>query len=94
MKLCCECKFCVFTDEGYSNWTVENTTATCLHSNNPMFPCDSFYGKAPEHEFAEQCELFCEGEPVRFDVDRDDGEAANYSNDPVVKLMLMLEEKN
>jgi hypothetical protein len=87
--------FCVLTDEGYSNWTVENTTATCLQNANPHFPSDRFYGKSPELLFAEQCPHFIEGDPVKIDVDREeqgaDGDMSAYSAHPVVKLLLMLE---
>lgn len=94
MRKCTDCKFLVLTDEGYSNWTVENTTATCLHNNNPGFPCDNYYGEVHEHSFAEKCELFSAGDPVHFDVDREEGKDSNYATDPTVKLMLMLEEKD
>jgi hypothetical protein len=87
--------FCVLTDEGYSNWTVENTIATCLQNANPHFPSDRFYGKSPELLFAEQCPHFIEGDPVKIDVDREeqgaDGDMSAYSAHPVVKLLLMLE---
>jgi hypothetical protein len=91
-RLCTECKFLVLTDEGYSNWTVENTTAICLHNANPKFPCDSYYGRAPEHKFAAQCEHYAFGTPVHFDVDRDDGAVENYASDAIVKAMLLLEK--
>jgi len=95
VRKCDECVFCVLTDEGYSNYTVENTTASCLQEANPHFPTDRFYGKSPELMFAEQCPHFIEGEPVNIDVDHDkkglDGDMSAYSEHPIVKLLLMLD---
>lgn len=37
-KSCLGCKFLIQRDDGYSNWTVEDTEAHCLLSMNPHLP--------------------------------------------------------
>lgn len=72
-KLCLDCRFCVLEDEGYSNYTVENTIVYCAANLHPDAPFDNFYGDDPKHEFAETCEFFWEGGPgVRLDVEGED----------------------
>ncbi len=39
---CDSCKFCVYDDYGYSNWTVEGTTKSCAKGMHEAF--DNFYG--------------------------------------------------
>lgn len=89
MKTCKHCKFCIETDYGYSNYTVEGTVSDCLLDANPAMPVDRGWGTAPELAFAETCPSFSEGYPVVIDVDRVSGALENYSDDPWVKSLLM-----
>lgn len=91
LRSCDDCKFLLLTDEGYSNWTVENTIARCLLSANPRFPADHAWGMADDLNHAEQCASFEAGDPIHLDVDRDKGDAVNYTDDDIVKAILILE---
>jgi len=93
MNKCTNCDYCVLIDEGYSNYTVEGTTAHCLLDKNPGFPVDIFYEEEDALNFAEGCESFSEGQPVSIDVDRDlledyDDSLEAYSDDPTIKNLL------
>jgi hypothetical protein len=85
---CIDCKYCIEEDYGYSNYTVEGTEVGCLLYCNPDFPEDRFYGEEPALLFANKCEYFEPGKPVHIDVDHEDGPCENYSDDPVIKLLL------
>ena len=69
MKNCENCKFCIFADNGYSNYTVEGTDFICAKKAHPDGVFDSWYGEDKRLEFAEKCPSFEEGEPVEMDVD-------------------------
>ena len=88
MKKCNDCKYCILQDEGYSNYTVEGTTADCLLHKNPGFPEDNFYGKEPVLKYAEECDRFTHGDCVEVDVDQDYGPLENYSEDEEIKELL------
>jgi len=51
-KRCCNCRYSLTEDNGYSNWTVEGTDIDCLKKLNPSFPVDAWYGECPEGKFA------------------------------------------
>lgn len=72
MKNCSGCKFAVFQDYGYSNWTVEGTTFRCSPKLHPNGEFDRFYGEDDRLTYAEQCYNYTEGEPVRMDVDHEE----------------------
>jgi hypothetical protein len=69
---CESCKFAVFEDGGYSNYTVEGRTFSC--AKYVVKPFDAFYGVAPE--FQQQAILDCQhhenGEPVKMDVEKEE----------------------
>lgn len=71
MKSCNQCKYAVFEDNGYSNYTVEGTEFECANGAHPDGRFDRFYGEAARLDFAEKCDGFAEGEPVEMDVDHD-----------------------
>lgn len=85
---CTDCKFCILEDYGYSNWTVEGTTVTCLLELNASFPADRWYGEASELEFANECTRFAEGSNMHIDVDNEQGARINYTEDPEVREIL------
>lgn len=88
MRSCQDCKFCINEDYGYSNYTVEGTISDCLLHLNENYPVDRWYGHRPEHDAAEECERFSEGECVNVDVDREDGALVNYSEYDAVKELM------
>jgi hypothetical protein len=85
---CNECKYCILLDYGYSNYTVEGTTADCLRGLNPGLPKDHFYGEQEELKFAETCKSFIAGDNVYIDVEQEDGALENYSDDEEIKELL------
>lgn len=87
-QTCDKCVFAVLQDEGYSNYTVQNTKIHCLLELNPDFPIDNFYGHELSLVFAKKCSNFIEGKPVNLDVDRKKGEVSNYCNHPVQHLFI------
>ena len=94
MKKCIDCKYCLLIDEGYSNWTVEGITANCLLNKNPDFPEDAFYKEEESLLFANKCNKYKFGNPVKVDVEREKGELYNYSNEPEIIVLLKLFENS
>lgn len=74
-KNCSECKYAIFIDHGYSNYTVEGTDFKCAMKMHPDGQFDKFYDVNPKLFFAEQCTSFTAGPSIEIDVD---GEA--YDN--------------
>lgn len=68
---CSECRYCVNTDYGYSNYTVEGTSCDCLFNLNPGFPKDRFWGEEPVLDYAEQCPKYSQGSGLYFNVEDD-----------------------
>lgn len=84
-KSCGGCRFALYEDHGYSNWTVEGTTFHCLKRAHPADGFDRWYGEDKRLGYAEECGSFTVGAPVEVDVDR---ELAPFSSDPeVLELM-------
>lgn len=71
MKTCSDCKFAVFQDEGYLNWTVEGTQFECRQKVHPDGDFDRYYGEDERLNFADKCEKFEAGDSIEMDVDRD-----------------------
>ena len=71
MKTCNECKFAVFQDDGYSNYTVEGTTFQCRKEIHPDGDFDRFYGTDTRLEHASLCAGFVEGASIDMDVERE-----------------------
>ncbi len=83
---CLDCKFLSFRDSGYSNYTVEETTVSCLKNLNPGLPAEESYswnvtGDIGPLAFGETCPEIIEGPGSHFDVD---GEVTldDYKDDP------------
>lgn len=70
-KSCLNCENCFQRDEGYSNYTVENTSVYCIIDKHPQGPFDRWYGEEPKLKYAEQCEHFSEGQSGMLDVDEE-----------------------
>ncbi len=88
MRLCSDCKYCIISENGYSNYTVEGSDADCLLKLNPDFPEDNWYGDDPSHKFASKCGDFESGDGVRVDVEQELGALENYSEDEEIKGLL------
>ncbi len=73
-RKCDNCTYCILLDEGYSNYTVENTLVYCMLDVLPDPGFDRGWGgrdQQPKLFYAEQCPHFEAGNPVQLDVDRD-----------------------
>lgn len=68
-KTCCDCRFAVNIDFGYSNYTVEGTTFHCAKKAHPDGEFDRFYGEEKKLKYAGECGQFEAGECVDMDVD-------------------------
>ncbi len=68
-KTCIDCKFAVFQDYGYSNYTTEGTTFECRKSAHPDGNFDRFYGKDERLAYAGKCPQFSEGASIEMDCD-------------------------
>ena len=80
-KKCSKCNYAILIDEGYSNYTVENTTLYCSLNLNPEAPFDKWYGEDKKDLFANSCEKYTDTvEPVYIDVEMDLGGANKYTN--------------
>lgn len=65
---CDNCRYCVYRDYGYSNYTVEGTSKECGRGIHEPF--DNFYKRAPEYQvIPDPCPSWSSGEPLRLDVD-------------------------
>lgn len=71
---CEDCRFCVLTDYGYSNYTVEGTYFNCAKGLHPDGQFDRWYGEDKRLNYASQCEGFVAGEAIQMDCDREDVE--------------------
>lgn len=90
-KNCGDCKWLVLQEYGYSNYTVEGTTGSCLLQKHPEEEFDNWYGKGEDLKYAEKCDSFTEGEAIFIDCDQEDHDyrsgkhlIESYSDDPEV----------
>lgn len=66
---CTNCKFAIFQDTGYSNWTVEGTDFYCGLGVHPADGFDPYYYTDPGLKFAAECVEFEAGACIELDVD-------------------------
>ena len=71
-RTCSGCRFAVFEDYGYSNYTVEGTEFSCAKRLHPDGSFDRFYGENPKLDYAQRCAGFESGDPVEMDVDQEE----------------------
>lgn len=96
---CDNCRFCLWEDFGYSNYTVEGTNFNCLKGLHPDGVFDRFYGEDDRLKFAEKCGGFSKGEPVMVDCDHEslkdssDPLSSAYTEDPEVAALMDAWEK-
>lgn len=84
-RSCNECRYALFEDYGYSNYTVEGTLFHCLKKSHPEDGFDRWYGEDKRLDFAKECGDFSRGEPVEMDVDR---ELAPFTEDPEIRALM------
>lgn len=76
-RVCTNCIFCRQEDYGYSNWTVEGTTVSCLFGLIGQYEGTSFPNEAEKiaqeraASVAENCKTFRAGTGLYFDCDRE-----------------------
>ena len=85
-KSCISCKFLIARDDGYSNWTVENTDAHCLLNKNPALPAqipDDICGYLTRYQWVKpevdkwhatkdkRCDKYQQGDEVPIKLDVD-----------------------
>lgn len=85
-RTCNDCRFGVFEDYGYSNWTVEGTDFSCAKRLHPEGTFDRFYGEDERLKFAEKCPGFEAGTPVSLDVDGEDYAELSEDQKAVLKM--------
>jgi hypothetical protein len=95
---CCNCAWLLIKDSGYSNYTVIETTAYCLHNNNPDLPAETGYSPAYDPGLSEAriCDKFLEGQYMKVDVEWEDSDyykpkherLMDYTKHAVVRLFL------
>lgn len=75
-KSCVGCKWLYMRDDGYSNYTVMDTSVLCAKDKNPNLPADEPYDWKEDAEGdnwtktnESRCELYAQGPTVHLDVD-------------------------
>lgn len=75
LKSCNDCKFGIFKDHGYSNYTVEGTNFTCALKKHPDVTTpegfDRFYGEDARLNYANECPEFFVGDSIHIYVEED-----------------------
>jgi hypothetical protein len=90
-KTCRRCRWHMWEEYGYSNYTVEGSYFHCLKKLHPEDGFDEFYGEDPRLDFAQTCGSFQVGEGVQLDCDREeekDADLSAYTKDPEVAAAL------
>lgn len=88
---CRDCRWHMWEDFGYSNYTTEGSYFHCLKKLHPEDGFDEFYGEDKRLDFAQSCQSFEAGEGVQLDCDREeekDGDLSAYTKDPQVATLL------
>ena len=66
---CTNCKFAIFQDTGWSNYTTEGTEFYCAKHAHPDPGFDVFYETDPRLKYAAECKEFEAGVHPHLDVD-------------------------
>lgn len=69
---CNSCKFGVFIDNGYSNYTVMGSDFFCAKKLHPADGFDAGWGMVGDFKFGDTCKGKVEGDGVQVSVERDD----------------------
>ena len=70
-RKCGDCKFGIFADYGYSNYTTEGTEFTCAKKAHPDGSFDNWYGEEKKLEYAAQGPSFEEGDSIWMDCEQE-----------------------
>ena len=68
-RSCVTCKFSLWIDVGYSNYTVEGTDFACGLNMHPDGRFDRWYKENDLFKFGETCDSYRQGNPISIDVD-------------------------
>lgn len=68
-KKCTECSYCKLIDVGYSDYTTEGTTQSCMIDRHPEGSWDRWYGEDWRNHWANWCEYYKEGSPYHLSVE-------------------------
>lgn len=73
-KSCDGCKYIMFQDSGYSNYTVLNTDVHCLLDLNENLPSERPYDwNQSKNNWkstnCSRCDRYCEGDQIHLDVE-------------------------
>lgn len=85
-KSCANCRFAIFEDHGYSNWTVEGTDFSCAKRVHPDGTFDQFYGEDVRLQYAERCPGFELGDAICLDVDGEQVESLSDDQKAILKM--------
>ena len=64
---CSNCKYAIFQEEGYSNYTVEGCVFTCALGKHPDGSFDRWYGEDKRLNYV--CDSHSVGDPIEMDVE-------------------------
>jgi len=70
-RRCDQCRHAKLKQYGYSSYTVEGTTFFCVLERHPDRSFDRWYGEDKRLKFANKCDHFREGTPIKIGVDGD-----------------------
>lgn len=68
---CDQCQYAKLKDYGYSSYTVEGTTFSCMAEKHPNGSFDRWYGEEVKLKYANSCDYFSAGRPIRIGVEGD-----------------------
>jgi len=68
---CNDCKYAIFEDYGYSNYTTEGTAFHCSKKAHPSDGFDRWFGEDERLGFAQSCKEFARGDAIEMDCDRE-----------------------
>ena len=66
---CDKCRHGKLKQYGYSSYTVEGTTFSCVLEQHPDGKFDRWYGEDKRLKYANKCKHYREGEPIKIGVD-------------------------
>ena len=61
---CNHCRFALFKEHGYSAYTIEGVTFSCVIKCHPAGSFDRWYGEDERLKYANECAKYCEGKPM------------------------------
>lgn len=96
-KGCETCKYLARADNGYSNYTVMDTTVWCLRKLNPALPLNDADIESKQFDaalaFGETCAAKVDGDGPYFDVDGDVTIEA-YKDDAEIYALLLADDQD